>query len=269
MIGRLAAALVVSGSLNSGCAPIVVDPSWASLPDPDSQADNFPLFASMVGLEADVQLRCAAQADGRLANCRVAKATPAGLGFEEAALAQTGEYLLNPRQVNGEPAKGSVAFMVRFRLAAEDEPPPWTGPDPTPEQLEAARAALSVAEEMFPDTPPAWMPLGVAPDRDEKVREMIQLNAAAFRERNRAAMVTMMARSWTPEQLAYAANRQGSPPPAPTWDTMFAASDEVIRLENEAMAALRDRYCRSYACPGVDPVPEPSSANRTTPTPGQ
>lgn len=268
MIGRFAAAVVVSGGLLSACAPVVIDPSWASLPDPYSQAEKFPLFASMVGLEADVQLRCVAQADGRLENCRVAKATPAGLGFEDAALSQTGEYLLNPRQVDGNPAKGSVAFTVRFRLAAEDEPPPpWTGPDPTPERLEAARAALSVAEAMFPDTPPAWVPLGVAPDRDEKVREMIEQNAAAFRERSRDAMVTMMARSWTPEQLAFAASREGPPPPAPSWDTMYEASYELSSLENEAMAALRDRYCQSYACPAVDPVPEPPPENQAPPTP--
>lgn len=257
MIGRATAAMVVSGGLLAGCAPVVIDPTWASLPDPYAQGENFPLFASMVGLEADVQLRCVAQPDGRLGNCRVTKATPAGLGFEEAALSQTGDYLLNPRQVDGNPAKGSVAFTVRFRLDDEELPPPWTGPDPTPEQLEAARAVLSVAEEMFPDKPPEWMPLGVAPDRDEKVREMIELNAAAFRERSRAAMVTMMARSWTPEQLAFAANREGPPPPAPGWDALFEASYELRRLENEAMAALRDSYCRSYACPAVDPVPEP------------
>lgn len=268
MIGRFVAIVVLSGCLLSGCASVVVDPSWARLPDPHSQAENFPLFASMVGLEANVQLRCVAQADGRLANCRVTKATPAGLGFEEAALSQTGEYLLNPRQVDGQPAKGSVAFTVRFRLAAEDEPPPpWTGPDPTPERLEAARAALSVAETMFPDTPSAWMPLGVAPDRDEKVREMIQLNAAAFRERNRAAMVIMMARSWTPEQLAFATSREGPVPPAPTWDTMFEALYELSRLETEAMEALRERYCRSYACPAVDPAPEPRSESPVPSTP--
>lgn len=76
--------------------------------------------------EGLVRLRCDAQADGRLTECKIVSEQPAGQGFGEAALRGAGRARVETDVLRGA-AGPEVEFNIRFRLdepAALDLPPP-------------------------------------------------------------------------------------------------------------------------------------------------
>ena len=53
-------------------------------------------------------------------------------GHQGTALALAPRFRVNPREVDGEATKSSVQFTIRFRMEAEEAPPPWTQPSSPP-----------------------------------------------------------------------------------------------------------------------------------------
>ena len=126
-----------------GRAQEVVNPSWASVPEGDVMAEAYPEFASMVGLEGAVTLLCQVTPEGSLSLCVPVATVPAGLGFDQAALAVAPDFRANPRQVDGQATKSTIQFTIRFRLDGDETELPWTGPEPSERHRAAVGAMLN------------------------------------------------------------------------------------------------------------------------------
>lgn len=64
----------------------VTDPTWASVPSGEELSAAYPEFATAIGQEGEVTLRCTALASGGLDRCEVVDVKPRGLGFDRAGL---------------------------------------------------------------------------------------------------------------------------------------------------------------------------------------
>lgn len=242
----------------------VVDPSWASIPDGASMGEAYPAFAVMIAADGDVEVVCRGDREGRLNNCRVLKASPAGLGFDRAGLSLTPRFQLSPRQVGGAATKASVQFVIRFRMGDDTPaPPPWTGPEPSSQSLETARRLVDQMTGLLP--PPQGEELDVDPDRTGKVSELVREAWDEFAVRLREGQALTMARSLTPEQVAALAANQRPPGDAPSEKTIFAAMTDEQQAENAMQDRLRELYCARYVCEFVELAPSSqASVNRTS-----
>ena len=250
--------LVVAGLAQPAEAQEIVNPTWASIPDGEAMAEVYPEFASMISLEGDVNLRCRVARDGTLSLCRVNTAVPEALGFDDAALALAPRFRVNPREVDGEATKSSVQFTIRFRMAPEEAPPPWTGAEPSPGHLSAAAKVLvamtgptdaeTIAQEL------ATLDLDVDDDRVDRVRAMFMQVEAEFSDEAKQAATLAMARLLSPEQLADI--QAGGPwPPRPIDEHLASAGDVAHRVMEKRYARLRELYCVEYECPERTPAP--------------
>jgi len=247
-MNRLWGALVVSAGLLGGCASsVIVNPSWATLPDSEALASGYPTFAAMAALEGDATLNCAVTPDGLLARCRSVTTIPKGVGFDRAALAVTDQYRLNPQQVDGVASKATVQFTTRFRMGAIATPEPWTGPEPSPERLAAARRLVADLERVVGGRGSfATTPLDVDADREAEVRAMVIAVDEALYDRETEDMILSFARRLTVEQMNFMVTRQGPPPPRPS-DEVF---EEALMggMPEERSRKLRALYCARYDC---------------------
>lgn len=257
MFVRSGAALALAAGVLAGqaAAQDIVNPTWASIPDGEAMAEVYPEFASMATLEGDVTLRCMVAPDGTLSLCRVNVAVPEAVGFEDAALALAPRFRANPREIDGEATKSRVEFTVRFRMEPEEAPPPWKGPEPSPEHVAAAG---SVLEEMIGPMDVAAdlaaLDLDVAPEREGRVRAMVLQAEAEFGDEEKQAAMLAMGRLLTPEQLAdIEAGRAW--PPRPTDEQLASAGDVVHRVTEKKIARLRQLYCAEFECPDRTPAP--------------
>src|SRR5579859_4947929 len=114
---RLATLVLVIGlgGFGIGRAADLSDPVWASAPSRDDWAKAYPSHAAQAGISGAVKVRCAATAQGSLANCAVVEETPTGEGFGAAALSLTSAMELKPTGADGRPIAGqSVVVPVKF-----------------------------------------------------------------------------------------------------------------------------------------------------------
>jgi TonB family protein len=91
-------------------APAVVEPATPEYPD----------AAKAQGISGEVALELDVSAEGRVMDARVL--SPAGHGFEEAALAAARRLVFSPAEIDGKPA--AVTLEYRFRFDAPPPPPP-------------------------------------------------------------------------------------------------------------------------------------------------
>lgn len=237
-----AAALLVAGCASK----VVIDPSWAVVPDAARFEAIYPPFAVEADLPGQVTLECVARVDGRLDLCRATKVIPQGLGFDRASLSVTPEYQVNPQAVDGQDQKARVVFTHRYGMADDVAPPRWTRPAPSAEQLEAAATLM----RPIGSTPPGLeeMPLGVDVDREARVRAILAEVVREFEPRMREARVLALARLLTPEQAAYVLTREGPRPPPLNLDEFAETGDEVWQVGQEQSARLRSLYCAEFDC---------------------
>lgn len=258
-------ALAVALALGGCAQTVIVDPSWSSIPDAEAMGDVYPGLASVIGVAGRAQVRCRSDLIGNLAECRVIKAVPAGLGFDRAALALTPRFRLNPRQENGEAEKSSVEFAVRFALPPEEPITPWTGPEPSAEALALARIAASrMSETQRGPGAEILADLDVDTDRIEAVTAMVERLGAEYLARSPDSAALMLARTGTLAQLRAMSEGRRPPGPIPSREAIKAASPEIEALGREFGRELRERYCARYACPadedqisGPPPRPQP------------
>lgn len=227
---------------------VITNPSWAQVPDPEVLGEAHPAFAAMAGLPGVATLRCVARADGGLSACEVVEAAPRGLGFDRAALSVVPRFRVAPRTVNGEEAKSTIQFNIRFTTDGDQPVLPWTGPEPTADHLRNTRAFIDGLDvDLAAELEASLQNLGVDADREDKVRAIVRQAHAEFAERKRAATALAMARLITPEQLTMAATRTAMPP-QPSEETFRRAGDQALALDNEETARTRTLYCAQFEC---------------------
>lgn len=232
---------------------VITDPSWTELPDPHELGEAYPKFASWIDTGGSAQLMCRVTLQGSLALCEVVKATPAGLGFDRAALSLTPRFRLNPRTVDGDIEKSTVQFAVRFALPPEETVPAWTGEEPSADTVTWVRAGVDRLTERFGPPPhPMLADLDVDEDRRTAVAAMIRTVESSVLDRRLDGVALLMARTSNADQLA--AISQGRPPPGPPppTDQARAASGELQTLDREVGGRVRALYCARYACAESD-----------------
>ncbi|HRJ62893.1 hypothetical protein [Brevundimonas sp. UBA2416] len=262
MWARYVPAVALAGGLiaPSAFAQELANPSWAAMPDGEAMAEAYPVFAYMAELDGDVILQCGIAADSTLSLCRAVEARPAGLGFDRAGLSVASLFRANPARVDGETVPSQVRFAVRFRMPALEWAPPWTGPEPTPEHLAAARAVVEerAAWDMRGPESFATMDLDVDVDREARVRAIVLAVKAEFLEQEIEAGALWTARLFTPEQIAEASATGEDPPPPPD-DLSASAGDAWDRMGISSSQRLRQLYCAEFDCPTL-PLPSPHAA---------
>ena len=247
LMSRLLGALCLA-ALTSGCASSVIqNPGWTQIPSPYEMGDVYPEFATQIDMEGGATLRCAAVTEGRLADCRVLKAWPRGLGFDRAALALTPRFLIQPRLVDGEARRARVQFTVHFSLGPPPAPPAhWAGAEPTPEALALARTVVA----RWPGRPtPVPASLDVDADRQRWVASVIAQVDRDLDAGMREVAALGLARLHSREMLEMLTVGQRRPPESSDPARQQSANDRLIALENLRAARLRqayrDRYGRS------------------------
>lgn len=237
-------------TLTGGCASsgLIQDPGWTRIPSPYEMSDVYPEFATQIDMEGAATLRCAAVAEGRLADCRVVRAWPRGLGFDRAALALTPRFLIQPRLVDGQARRSRVQFTVHFSLGPPPTPPvPWAGAEPTPEGLAVARTVVA----RWPGRPlPDAAALDVDARRQRWVANVIAEVDRDLDARMREAAALGLARLHSRETLEMLTVGQRRPPETRDRARQQSANDRLIALEDLRAARLRQAYCDRYGCPG-------------------
>jgi TonB family protein len=227
----------------------VTDPTWASVPSGEELSAAYPEFATAIGQEGEVTLRCTALASGGLDHCEVVDVKPRGLGFDRAGLSLSSLYRVNPRVVDGQDTKSTVQFPIRFRTRPYDPIAPWTGPEPDTAHLAAARV---IADRLVPAIQANFLDslehIDVDADRVDKVRAMLVQAHEEFLERDKTATVLTMARLLSPAQLAVMA-AGGPPPTTPSDEAIASASDQSEAVSRAQMDRLRALYCTQFECP--------------------
>jgi TonB family protein len=245
--GAIVAAVAALSALAAGCAtPVIVSPAWSDVPTAEQLGDAYPEAAADMEIEGRAGLRCFVDPHGVLSECRVTEATPAGLGFDRAAMALTPRFRASPRTVDGVRHRSEVQFGIQFRLAPRDErPAPWAGPAPAPEALAIARRLVRTLP-----APPAPDPavLDVDPDRRGWLIAAIRRINAELEPERREAVALGMARYLDLDTLRMLANGQRRPPP-PTDPVRFAsAHDRLAAVTEQRAARLREAWCDRYGC---------------------
>jgi len=246
--------LAVMAGAGAPRAQEIVDPTWATIPDGAAMADAYPEFASMVLLEGDVNLGCRVAPDGTLSLCRVNTAVPAGLGFDRAALSLTPRFRVNPRQVDGETAKSSVRFTIRFRMEPEETPLPWRGAEPSPEHLAAVAAVVKDRLATESEVDLETLDLQVDPDLEDRLRAIVLQVDREMRDQREQAAVLAFARLLSPAQLADI--EAGRPwPPRPSDSALKSAGDVAKQVSDKTQDRLRQLYCAEFEC--LERIPTP------------
>jgi TonB family protein len=88
----------------------------------EAVAPDYPPAAAAAGLEAAVKVRLTIDATGAVTD--VAVVTPAGSGFDEAAVAAARQYRFRPAEWDGVPGPITVETTIRFELEEVEVPVP-------------------------------------------------------------------------------------------------------------------------------------------------
>lgn len=121
-------------------------PAWTEPPAPTP--DDYPQFASILGITGEVRVECRVSIEGRPVDCQAVSSRPAGLGFDPIATAIVERGRLSPARDKNGPMESSISLRVPFSISSSPFPevPSWDGPEPSPAQRAAgekyARRAL-------------------------------------------------------------------------------------------------------------------------------
>lgn len=139
------AALAVAGAARAD-PPRLSPPDWVARPDAVALADHYPGLARTLAIEGRATISCTVDLKGRLQTCVSVAASPAGLGFDKAALAMSKLFAMRPKTMDGRPAEGgTVRIPIRFALPAPDRGAAESDPLVSPAILAAAHRASDLS----------------------------------------------------------------------------------------------------------------------------
>lgn len=236
-------------SMASGCGepPVITNPAWASTPSSKVMEENYPPFPSMTGLSGRVEMLCLSIVNGILADCRVVRAAPSGIGFENAAVGLTEAFRIAPKTVDGAPKDASVRFVISFRMAEEPAIAPYAGRTP-PEG--AVRAARQIARAGMSGEHKAMLErdLQVDADRRDAVTAMLDRALKATEAEMVEARALAIVRALSPTQAADVADGYRPRGALPTNTQIEAMGPELKHLDLRISEILRAEYCGAYSC---------------------
>ena len=228
----------------SGVDPDVVNATWLNAPA--ARPADYPRFASIVRAEGHVVVQCDALPTGALSACTAMSEKPAGLGFGEEAVRVVQRGHTAPHTVDGIPVTSRIQTQVPFRISTElrATPDPWTGPEPTAGQRDAARRwAVRAASRM-----PLFARFGLEElpaDRRAVVTEWI---TELYPDRQKAQQIFTVAGARLLAEIGLPEMPQTRPLDEETWNRRFAAASADQFDGVAADAELRRRYCARYEC---------------------
>lgn len=117
----LALALCAAATL---CAPAAaqtpenapdVMPDWLRMPTRAQLMAVFPTKAIQKGVDGEATIGCKVSIQGALFECIVLSEEPADLGFGQAAIALTPQFLMKPAMKDGQPVVAGVRIPINFK----------------------------------------------------------------------------------------------------------------------------------------------------------
>lgn len=102
----------------------VEKPDWIVRIDPEKVVALYPIKAADAGVRKGVGVAdCLVAPDGKLTDCKIARETPADMGFGPAAVLVAGVMQMDPWTPQGRPVAGArIKLPIEFSLAPEPEP---------------------------------------------------------------------------------------------------------------------------------------------------
>lgn len=198
----LASGLALAQSPDKAEQPETPRVAWSIPPAPTEK--DFPEALLALNLAGKAVVMCVAGADGYAREC-VVNARPSGLGLEQHAVEVVKRGRIKTNWPGDTPE--NLSFSVRLPFGS-DMPPlmqpadSWTGPTPTPEQIELAtqttdRISEIRNEELSDDLIPAALEEALAtevePEKAAFIRSLYQRHGVSLRQA-RALNIRMMAR---------------------------------------------------------------------------
>ncbi len=106
---------------------------------------EYPKAAEEQRIEAEVVLLLDISAEGKVEAVGIVEpATPAGMGFDEAAMAAAQAFEFEPAELDGKPVAVQLSYRYRFTLAPKEEPAPAPAPAAQERAPEAAAPAAAL-----------------------------------------------------------------------------------------------------------------------------
>jgi TonB family protein len=109
--------------LPAPAAPAAVDipqPEWLHMPSLPQVWLVQPGWAKTLNISGEAQLTCVVRAEGAIGQCRVARETPGGLGFGDAARSLAPFYRIGETPPNGGPPGKTVAVLVELPAGVQE-----------------------------------------------------------------------------------------------------------------------------------------------------
>ena len=240
MIVTLVAALVLMSPPPQQDSPV----SWVTPPAPTEE--DYPGFASMIGISGSVSVNCLSTVSGRVRDCQVVSATPPGLGLETAAITIVSRGLTRPATAGGVPYESRFSVRVPFQSAEETEPEPRPERPNTPPPTESALRLAERVVDAYGAGPMIEVPVdGLPLAKHEEVQNWARRDMVRSDRRVKAAVTQMVALALTEEQMSEIL--EGGV-------IAVGGRQDVYDLGNYLMwdvdvgAYLKDRYCSRYEC---------------------
>jgi TonB family protein len=121
-----------------------IEPDWVAPPSPEAVYAVYPPVALFLRLPGKATVTCFVDLDGQPNRCRVKDASPAALGFGEAALSLAKTFRMRPQRVGGVPTEqGRVTVPINFDLPT---PEPMINKPPVPTVGQGMIAARRLAK---------------------------------------------------------------------------------------------------------------------------
>ncbi|MDO8410408.1 MAG: TonB family protein [Phenylobacterium sp.] len=92
-----------------------VEPDWLRLPTRSQLMAVFPIKALDKGVGGEATIGCKVSLQGALFDCVVLSEDPADMGFGQAAIALTPQFLMTPAMKDGRPVVGGVRIPISFK----------------------------------------------------------------------------------------------------------------------------------------------------------
>lgn len=119
----LAVFAIAAGIAAAPSPTVVTDPQWTKTPSPELASASYPVEATVMGFEGEVEIECRVTAKGRLRDCIATKEEPKGHDFAKAALSLTDRFEMKLPTVGGKPLENVVVrYKVPFRMGETAEP---------------------------------------------------------------------------------------------------------------------------------------------------